>query len=120
MTLDPNGNLIEDFTATGRPYVAVEKQINGRRTVLIDKEGNTYSLDAKVKQSFSGTVTETFSFDDPMRGICLSNDGSSDITLVVNGMSFVVMVGEVFQERFDEFSSIDVQGSSPYRGYVTD
>ena len=120
MALDQNGKLVEEQSSSGRPYVAIEKQKNARRSILVDKDGNTYDLDSSIKESFKSNVTQTFTFENSMRGVTLSNDGSADLLLVINGISIDVYVGEVFEGRFDSFASLEVQGSSAYRGYVTD
>lgn len=120
MALDENGKLIEEQTASGRPYVAVNKDQNANRGIFVDKDGNVYHLDAKIKESFSGSVDQTFTFAAARKGITLSNDGSEDLTLTVNGISLVIKTGEVFEGRFDPFTSASVAGTAPYRGYVTD
>jgi hypothetical protein len=120
MALDQNGKLIEEMSSTNRPYVAIEKGKNARRSVLVDGEGNTYHLDAKIKDYFKGATGSSHTFSKSMKGITLSNDGSADLVLVVNGINIDVYVGEVFEGRFDPFTSLQVQGSSSYRGYVTD
>lgn len=120
MSLDKNGNLKEEQSSSGRPYLAIEKEVNGRRSIFVDQDGNTYHLDAKIKKSFSGSVTQTFNFDGDMKGVCLSNDGAAPLTLVINEIQIQILTGEVFEGRFDTFSSLQVKGSSSFRGYVTD
>lgn len=120
MALDETGKLIEGVSSSGRPYVAIEKEINGRRTILIDEDGNLYSLDAKIKASFSDNVTTVQTFNEPMKGVNISNDGAEALVLTVNSIDITVDVGEVFDGRFDPFTSLTVTGNTAYRGTVTD
>lgn len=113
-------SIQESYTGSGRPYLAIQEDVNAGRSVFVDKQGNPYHLDAKIKGSFKGTVGASHTFPNAVKGIGITNDGSADLVLTVNGITIDVYVGEYFEGRFDEFTSIQVQGASAYRGFVTD
>jgi hypothetical protein len=120
MSLDANGKLKEEQSASGRPYLAIDKSVNARRTVLVNPKGELYHLDPKIKAAFSGNTSQDHTFSVDMKGVTITNDGSTPLTITVNGITLTVDVGESFSGRYDAFRVITIDGSTPYRGYVTD
>jgi len=69
-----------------------------------------------VKESYAGTVGGTFTCTN-YKGysICLINDGASNITLTVNGLSFTVKPNETFDERIGMFTEYTVTDGIQHR-----
>jgi len=72
MALDANGKLIEEQSSGGRPYVAIDKDINAQRVSPAGR-GTHASVSA------SATTTEANSAFNVEHIIFLANDGSGDI-----------------------------------------
>lgn len=71
-----------------------------------------------VKDSFSGTTSQEFSYGEPMYGLTIVNDGETDVILDVNDISIVLKAGESFDDLFDEFNLFNVTATGPYRVVV--
>lgn len=72
MALDANGKLIEETSSGGRPYVAVDKNINAQRVAPAGRE--THS-----SVSASATTAEAMSSFNVEFIIFIINDGDYDI-----------------------------------------
>lgn len=47
--------------------------------------------------------------------ICIANDGTTDLVVRINALSFTVKPSEVFEEVFSPFTSVTIQATGPYR-----
>lgn len=72
-----------------------------------------------IKESFAGTSSNTIHFQQPVEGIVLRNKGTEVLIMRVNDIEVEVPAGEVFSGWFDSFTTLNVEGSSPYSGFVT-
>lgn len=70
-----------------------------------------------VKESWTNT-SGTKTFSGPRYALFIANDGATDITLVVNGLTFTIKQTETFDERFDVFTSITITTTSAYRAWA--
>lgn len=71
-----------------------------------------------VKESFSGSSSIIKAFSEDMHGFVIANDGTGDITFVINEDAFVVKAGEVFEENFDAFNIVNITSNGvPFRAY---
>lgn len=65
----------------------------------------------------STSVTKTYS--NRCYGFSLANDGTSDITAVINGLTITVKEGETFDSLFKPFSSISINATNtPFRAVI--
>lgn len=120
MALDANGKLIEDFTSRLMPYISVEKNINATRVILVDKNGNPVNFTKTIKDSWTGSVDDLRQWATPKSYFSIVNDGATALTVIINGITLIVDVGEDFGEEFDPFTSVQIVTTSPFRAYVKD
>lgn len=71
-----------------------------------------------VKEYFEGNTNITKSFSEDMDGLTISNDGATDMTVVINEITIPVKAGEVFDETFEPFTEVTINTSGSYRAYV--
>ncbi|OPH47638.1 hypothetical protein BC351_10640 [Paenibacillus ferrarius] len=71
---------------------------------------------SSVKDAFSGSANVTRTISGSIVGI--SNDGTSPLTLVVNGISNTIVAGDVKEFLFAPFTQITVNSTIPFRAYV--
>ena len=89
------------------------------RTGRVVKEDGTIVNEAvSAKQPFNGSSSQTFNFGSKMRGLVISNDVTTDLTFTINGETYTVKGGEVFEELFDPFTQVVITAQGEYRGYV--
>lgn len=74
----------------------------------------------RAKYSISGSTSYTHTLPTTMNAYVLYNDGSTDITLSINGENFTVKPGEVFDECLESFKTVVITnaGNSAYRAYA--
>jgi hypothetical protein len=72
----------------------------------------------RAEQPFSGSTNITKTFTNPCTSFVISNDGASDLTITINGASWVIKGGEVFDEDFAPFKQVAIVTAVPYRAYV--
>lgn len=70
-----------------------------------------------VSDGLAGSTTATKTFTGEAREIVLNNNGSANLTVNVNGMTFTVKAGEDFDEEFDPFKTITVNATSSFEAY---
>lgn len=71
-----------------------------------------------IKESFSGSESIIKTFSEDMHGFFLSNDGTGDITFVINEDSLTIKAGEVFEGNFDAFNIVNITSNGvPFRAY---
>jgi hypothetical protein len=71
-----------------------------------------------VIEAWSGSANTTKTWDGYMQGFYIKNDGASDLTFTVNGMTFTVKTGEIFEDVFQPFNSLTITTTVAYRAYV--
>lgn len=72
----------------------------------------------ELKESFSGTGNLSKTFSATMKSLWFKNDGATDITITISGTTFVIKAGEVFDERFAAFTTMDIVATESYRARV--
>lgn len=107
---DPNSiPIIADEAADGLKVVPV---------VIVTKSGGTFVYGGSVaKYPFSGSADVTQPFPEEMKGIVISNDGDTDLTLEINNDVYIIKGGEVFEEYFEPFTEAIVTTTAPFRAY---
>lgn len=73
-----------------------------------------------VKDAFSGNATVTKTYGTAKTGILLTNDGASDVTMTVNGLTNTIKPTEVFDMLFDPFTSVTITTTSAYRAWISE
>lgn len=68
-----------------------------------------------IKDYRSGSSTQTFTLPSSRQGLAVSNDGTSTLSYVVNGITVIVDAGEVVEKLFDSFTQVAVTSTVPYR-----
>lgn len=71
-----------------------------------------------IVETWSGNTTITKTFNTPMAGFYIKNDGASDLTFTVNGMTFTVKTGEIFEDVFQPFTTLTITTTVAYRAFV--
>jgi len=71
-----------------------------------------------VKDAFNGSTTVTKTYQNNMFGFGIVNDGTSDLTVIINGFNIVVKSGEAFDDLFDPFKTVTITGTSAFRAVV--
>ncbi|WP_025907156.1 hypothetical protein [Priestia flexa] len=72
----------------------------------------------EVKESFTGTGNLSKTFGAAVKSLWFKNDGTTDITITINSMPFIVKGGETFDERFPAFTTMDIVATESYRARV--
>jgi hypothetical protein len=100
-----------------------------RRVILRGTSGNEIDVntDGGLKTSQAGTITKDYwegsanitkTFASNRSGLVISNDGSSNLTALVNGMTFTLKPTEVLEERFEPFTQVVITTTSAYRAWA--
>lgn len=71
-----------------------------------------------VKAIFSGSTTTTQTFAENMYGLGIINDGTADLSVTINDITFTVKPGESFDDLFEAFTSVTVTGDTTFRAVV--
>ncbi len=71
-----------------------------------------------IKKMWNGNSTTIETFETAMQGFSIVNDGESDITVLINSLTFTVKSGEDFNGVFDPFTTVTITTTSPYRAFV--
>ena len=86
------------------------------RTGRVIKDDGTIVNEAiSAKQPFSGSTNQTITFASKMRGLVVSNDVLTDLSFTLNGATYTVKGGEVFEELFDPFTEVVITAQGEYR-----
>jgi hypothetical protein len=75
-------------------------------------------LGKTIKQVWSGSTSVTKTFTSKMYGFAIVNDGTGDLIITINSITFTVKPGETFEDLFEGFSSVQISGNSAYRAVV--
>lgn len=71
-----------------------------------------------VKDIFSGNGPITKTYNTPMSGFGLVNDGVSDVTFIINGMQIEVRENEAWDDLFEPFTTVTINASDAFRAVV--
>lgn len=84
------------------------------------KNGAVFSREVGtiVKEIWSGNENVVKTWERPCYGFSIVNDGSEDIYISINNISFVVKAWESFEDRFPPFTQLTIETTSDYRAYV--
>ena len=65
----------------------------------------------------SDNVNKTYrnNTNNPWISVMITNDGASDITLVINNISIIVKSGETYDDDFVGFTSLNILASVAFR-----
>lgn len=69
-------------------------------------------------EPFSGSSSMTKQFAKPMTSFVISNDGNGDLTFTINGETWKVYAGAVFEEEFAPFTVVTVTTAVPFQAYA--
>ena len=76
------------------------------------------NIGARIIYSSNGNASQTVNGFGTGTSIMFKNDGTTDITLNINNMTFVIKQSEVFDETFKPFNSLSISGNAPYRFWI--
>ncbi|GCL71798.1 hypothetical protein PN4B1_17030 [Paenibacillus naphthalenovorans] len=72
-----------------------------------------------IKDSWSGSATNTRTFTTPMTGFAIVNrDASTALTFTINGITITVDPKEPFDGKFDPFTSVTITTTVAYKAVV--
>ena len=77
-------------------------------------------LKRNAKEPFSGSVSMIKTFSSEMSGFVISNDApvnGANLSFTVNGYTFIVGPGEVWEDYLDPFTAVTITSTAPFRGY---
>jgi hypothetical protein len=82
-------------------------------------------LDTKVVgktiiDAFSGSANITKTYGTGKTGFMITNDGTSSLTVTINGITFTVKATETFDGVFQPFTSVTVTTTSAYRAWTSE
>jgi hypothetical protein len=89
--------------------------------VVPDENGNLPSFmqaGRNAQNPFSGSATVTKNFVTPQNAFVIANDGATPLTFTINGDTYTVNSGGVFDENFAPFSSVTVTTTVAFRAYT--
>jgi hypothetical protein len=97
-------------------------QISDDGKIVVDGQpqmgGGNSEMTFAIKDSWSGSSNITKTFTSSMYGFDITNDGSSDLTFTINGLTITVKSGEVFSDVFEAFTSVTITTTVSYRATV--
>lgn len=71
-----------------------------------------------VKDVISGNESVVKTYNTPMSGFGLVNDGVEDVTFIINGMQVTVRENEAWDDLFEPFNSVTINASDAFRAVV--
>lgn len=88
--------------------------------ININKDGSlNVRASGVVHDSWEGSTTATFTFDEPLSSIAISNDDAEAVlTLTIEGIVTKVLGHEGFNDVFPPFKSVQITATGPYRALV--
>ncbi|MBT2722324.1 hypothetical protein [Bacillus sp. ISL-46] len=69
-------------------------------------------------EAWEGSANETKTFDSNRYGFSVMNDGTADLTFVINTQTRKVKPGEAYSSLFDPFTTLTINATSAYRAEV--
>lgn len=72
------------------------------------------ALDLPVQSAYSGVGPATIELTTPATGLAIINEGSAPLTVSIGWVSVVVAPGRAFDDRFEPFSALQIDGSSAW------
>lgn len=71
-----------------------------------------------VKDVFSASKNVTKEYETEMFGVGIVNDGLSDVTVKINGLSILIKPGESFDDLFEPFKKIQFIATGSFRAVI--
>lgn len=74
----------------------------------------------RAREPFNGSVTMSKDFTSEMHGLVIANDApvnGANLSFTVNGFTFIVAPGEVWDDYLDPFTHVSVTTTVPFRAY---
>ena len=78
----------------------------------------TEIIQPKIQEAFSGNSTITYTCKNPSYMFSIKNDGGSNLTFTINGITITVKPGEVFEDYFEVFNNVIVTTTVSYRALI--
>lgn len=73
----------------------------------------------KVKDYITGTSSITKNYSTQMTGFAIQNDGDSDLSFTINGLTITVKSTDgPWEDAFDPFTSVTITANSAFRAVV--
>jgi hypothetical protein len=86
-----------------------------------DPKDDTYKpLDGPitVQDAFADTANVTKTYSSSMSGFAVQNDGTTNLTFTINGLTITVKPTEGFEDIFEPFTSVQVNATGAFRAVV--
>lgn len=71
-----------------------------------------------IKDAFSGSEDVTKSYNTPMFGFGIVNDGEEELSFTINEFTIVVAPFETFDDLFEPFKTVTVNAADRFRAVV--
>jgi len=107
--LPPGTNSIGSVVVSSIPEVEIK---NDSGTPLYTQLPN------KVRDYIQTSGVTTRTYNTPMYSVLLMNDGATDMTLTVSGLTMTIKAGEVLDEAFPQFTSVTTTAANTFRMWV--
>jgi len=79
---------------------------------------SSHALGTIAYDSWEGNANITKTFSKACVGLFLANDGTGDVIVSINSLSFKIKAGETFAMKFEPFTTLQITTSSAYRAIV--
>lgn len=106
--------------ANGVPLPQYYDTVTKGMAVITGREGANAFIEKGriVKDVFGGTSTITKTYDTPMFGFGIVNDGVADLTFSVNQFNILVKQNESFDDLFEPFQTVTITATDAFRAVV--
>lgn len=103
-----------------RPIPQYYNPATDQYEVIEGKDGaNSFIQKGTVaEEAWEGNTDITKTFPSNRYGFSIVNDGTTDLTFIINNQSRKVKPGEAYYSLFQAFSSVTILTTSPYRAEV--
>ncbi|MET3658175.1 hypothetical protein [Sporosarcina psychrophila] len=110
----------EMVRAKGIPAPQYFNEKTGRFEPITGRNGANAFIEKGrvVKDYFEGRETVTKTYDTPMFGFGIVNDGVADLTFTINGMQIPVRENEGWDDLFEPFTTVTINATGPFRAVV--
>lgn len=68
-----------------------------------------------IIEYYADNDTNTYTSTAPCNGLNIANDGASSLTVAINGLTITVKSNEVFEGKFNAFTSVTITATDNYR-----
>jgi hypothetical protein len=105
-----NGQIAPQFFDEQKDEYSIAKGDNG--TPFYRARGTI------AMESWEGSADVTNTFDSNRYGFSVVNDGTADLTFIINEQTRRVKPGEGYNALFEPFTNVSIIATSPYRAEV--